>query len=385
MSLSAELEAALILHALAGPGPAELTDLYRRLGSFQAILTAAPHSLPPASQVAVRAYQANPAAHCSAVRAAVEPLLEVGIQILALGVSGYPALLAELTRPPLILYVRGSVAALALPQIAIVGSRQSSASGVDTAGQFGEWLAASGFAVTSGLALGIDAAAHRGALRTGITIAVLGSGIDRIYPRQHQQLADAMVAGGGALVSEFAPGTPPRAEHFPRRNRIISGLSLGVLVVEAAPRSGSLITARLALEQGREVFAVPGSIHNPLAKGCHQLLREGATLVETGDDIVAQLGGLLAYQRAEAYQRQEPKPDADVEPTGADDDAATTTLTPAEIQVLQQMGFDPIDLDSLVARTGFAVATLSGTLVGLELQGLVSSRDGLFTRLRRRP
>ncbi len=379
MSVHPELEAALVLQALAGPGPAELTDLHRRLGSFQAILAAAPHTLPPASQLAVRAYQAQPGAHSDSVRATVEPLLEAGVHLLALGVAGYPALLAELSRPPLILYVRGSVAALSLPQVAIVGSRQGSAGGIDTAGRFGAWLAASGFAVTSGLALGIDAAAHRGALRAGTTIAVLGSGIDRVYPRQHQQLADAMVAGGGALVSEFAPGTPPRAEHFPRRNRIISGLSLGVLVVEAALRSGSLITARMALEQGREVFAVPGSINNPLAKGCHQLLREGAALVETGEDIVAQLGGLLAYKRAEAQRRREPNPDAAAERI---DGVATATLTPAETQVLRQMGFDPIDLDSLVARTGLAVAALSGTLVGLELQGLVSSRDGLFTRLR---
>lgn len=380
MSMPAEIEAALVLHALAGPGPAELTDLYRRLGSFQAILTAAPHTLPPASQAAVRAYQTKPAAHSDSVRAGVEPLLAAGVQLLALGVEGYPSLLAELSRPPLILYVRGSVTALSLPQIAIVGSRQSSAGGIATGGRFGEWLAASGFAVTSGLALGIDAAAHRGALRTGITIAVLGSGIDRIYPRQHQQLAADIVASGGALVSEFAPGSAPRPEHFPRRNRIISGLSLGVLVVEAALRSGSLITARLAMEQGREVFAVPGSIHNPLAKGCHQLLREGAALVETGEDIVAQLGGLLAYKRDEVLRyRQQVHSDVDGDQQGS---VPTATLTTQENQVLQQMGFDPIDLDSLIARTGLAVAVLSGTLVGLELQGLVSSRDGRFVRLR---
>ncbi|HZR35908.1 MAG TPA: DNA-processing protein DprA, partial [Nevskia sp.] len=205
----------------------------------------------------------------------------------------YPPLLAQIAQPPLLLFTLGDAALLRLPQLAIVGARSASAQGAENAQAFATELARRGISVTSGLALGIDAAAHRGALAAdGYTIAVCGNGLDRIYPSRNRELAHA-IAARGLLVSEFPVGVAPLPEHFPRRNRIISGLALGTLVVEAARESGSLITARLAVEQGREVFAIPGSIHNPLARGCHSLIREGAKLVETVDDILAELAPQL--------------------------------------------------------------------------------------------
>ena len=263
------------------------------------------------------------------------------------------------------LYGCGDPGALALPGIAVVGSRNASRGGVEHATRFAAALAGSGFAIVSGLALGIDSAAHLGALKTGITVAVVGTGIDRVYPRQNLGLSRDIVAAGGVVVTEFPPGTPPLAGNFPRRNRIISGLSLGVLVVEAAPRSGSLITARQALEQGREVFAIPGSINNPLARGCHQLIREGAALVETAEDIVGQLGGMLAFKYVEARDGQ----------------AVASPVSAEASRVLSALGHDPADVDLLVARTGLPVAGLTAALVELELAGRVEHRDGRYARL----
>ena len=205
----------------------------------------------------------------------------------------YPSQLNEIHGAPAILFVRGNVARLSDFQIDIVGSRHPTSVGINTAMQFARHFSCLGITVTSGLALGIDGAAHKGALLgKGSTVAVLGHGLDRIYPSSHQILAEEILERGGTLVSEFPPGISPAPSHFPRRNRIISGLTLGTLVVEAALKSGSLITAQLALEQGREVFAIPGSIHNPLARGCHALIREGAKLVETASDVLEELQGL---------------------------------------------------------------------------------------------
>ena len=221
--------------------------------------------------------------------------------------ADYPPLLREIADPPLLLYVIGRREALASPQLAIVGSRNPSPMGRENAQAFAKSLAGAGLAITSGLALGVDGAAHRGALAAGgHTIAVTGTGLDRVYPARHRELAHA-IAARGALVSEFPLGTSPRPENFPRRNRLISGLSLGTLVVEAALQSGSLITARLAAEQGREVFAIPGSIHAPQARGCHALIRQGAKLVETAQDIVVGArsadGGAVATNRSRSGQR----------------------------------------------------------------------------------
>lgn len=271
----------------------------------------------------------------------------------------YPGRLRHLPDAPLLLYVKGDPAWLGWPQIAIVGSRNPSPSGCQTARQFGRALAERGLAVTSGLAIGIDGCAHEGALETGGTLAVMGTGLDRVYPASHRALAHR-IASQGVLVSEFAIGTPARPENFPRRNRIISGLSLGVLVVEAGLRSGSLITARLAVEQGREVFAIPGSLHNPLATGCHALIKQGAKLTESVDDILEEVGPLLnASPTADSFSSEE-----------------DATLDETARALWSAVGFDPISADELTVRTGMAVETVSATLLLLEIQGLVSSLPG---------
>jgi DNA processing protein len=269
-----------------------------------------------------------------------------------------------------VLFVEGDAAALSLPQLAIVGSRNPTALGRDTAEQFAAHLAAAGLAITSGLALGIDAAAHRGALAGGgQTIAVTGCGLDVVYPSAHVALAGE-IAARGALVSDLPTGTPPLKQHFPRRNRIISGLAVGTLVVEAALQSGSLITARLAAEQGREVFAIPGSIHNPMARGCHRLIRQGAKLVETADDIFAELGALIETLRTDARAR----------PTRAEATDAQAVSGPAldkdyEI-LLDALGFAPAGIDTLVARTGLAADAVASMLLILELDGRVAQQPG---------
>jgi DNA processing protein len=260
------------------------------------------------------------------------------------------------------LYVHGNVAALHTPQLAIVGSRNPSAGGQETAHAFAAHLASVGLTITSGLALGIDAASHAGALdSSGTTVAVMGTGLDRVYPARHRELAHEIVSGGGALVAEFPVGTGPRPENFPRRNRIISGLSLGTLVVEAAPRSGSLTTARHAVEQGREVFAIPGSIHNPLARGCHALIRQGAKLVETAADVLEELGVFIEH----APQTSSPLPAA-----------SPDTPSSEQSQLLDYMGFDIITIDQLVARSGLTAAAVSSMLLILELDGRVVSQAG---------
>ena len=266
---------------------------------------------------------------------------------------------------PPALFVEGDPNLLSRPQVAIVGSRAASAAGRETAFDFAARLAAQGFAITSGLAAGIDAAAHRGALAAGgVTIAVCGTGLDRVYPAEHSQLA-ASIAASGALVSEFPTGTPPRSQNFPRRNRLMSGLARGVLVIEAAARSGSLITARLAGEQGREVMAVPGSIHNALARGCHRLIKDGAALVETVDDVLAALGvsGLAGAPICASEACNGAK-----FPNGALDSDAE--------MLLNALGFEPADLDRLVERTGMAARSVISKLQLLELEGRVESLAG---------
>ncbi|MBI5461507.1 MAG: DNA-protecting protein DprA [Gammaproteobacteria bacterium] len=292
-----------------------------------------------------------------------------GNHILRLNSADYPSLLREIPDPPPLLYVHGHIEALHTPQLAMVGSRNPSAGGQETARTFAAQLGGVGLTITSGLALGIDAASHAGALdnngdSNGTTIAVMGTGLDRVYPARHRDLAHDIVSRGGALVAEFPIGTGPRPENFPRRNRIISGLSLGTLVVEAAPRSGSLTTARHAVEQGREVFAIPGSIHNPLARGCHALIRQGAKLVETAEDILEELREALGVYTERRVQISTPWP------------SSPETLTPDQTQLLDYMGFDIVSIDQLVARSGLTAAAVSSMLLILELDGRVISQAG---------
>jgi DNA processing protein len=286
--------------------------------------------------------------------------------IVALGEALYPPLLLQTADPPLLLYVQGRVGLLSAPSLAVVGSRNPTPQGADNAQAFAAHLARDGLAVVSGLALGIDGAAHLGALSAtdgAGTIAVVGTGLDSVYPGRHRALA-GRIAGQGTLVSEYAPGTPPLSENFPQRNRIIAGLARGTLVVEAALRSGSLITARLAAEAGREVFAIPGSIHSPQSHGCHALIRQGAKLVESAQDIFEELGGSLAAG----------SPASGIAGTAEDDE---TLVSPsAGDPLLTAMGHDPVSLDALGARTGWPAQHLSTHLLELELEGRVARLPG---------
>ncbi|MHC8316943.1 DNA-processing protein DprA [Pseudomonas sp. LB3P31] len=288
----AELEARLRLHRLPELGPARFKKLLEAFGSASKALSAPATAwkslgLPFACAEARRDPDVRDGAYH-----ALAWLEHPGQHLLMLGQPDYPALLAEINDPPPLLFVAGDPGILEMPQLAMVGSRRASRPGMDTAAAFSRSLAGAGFVITSGLALGIDAAAHQAALDVGgRTVGVLGTGLEKFYPQRNRRLADAMIASGSAVVSEFPLDAPPTAGNFPRRNRIISGLSLGVLVVEASVASGSLITARLAAEQGREVYAIPGSIHHPGAKGCHQLIRDGAMLVETIEHILEALRG----------------------------------------------------------------------------------------------
>ncbi len=292
--------------------------------------------------------------------------------------ADYPSLLREIGGAPAALFVVGDPTLLWMPQMAIVGSRSASESGLAITRRFARTLVTAGFTITSGLADGIDGAAHTAALDAGgRTLAVLGTGADLVYPRKHKALA-ARIAESGALVSEFPPSTTARPDHFPRRNRIISGLSLGTLVVEASLKSGSLITARYASEQGRDVFAVPGSINNPLARGCHQLIRDGAKLVETAEEIVTD----LVAAAASMGERLRARIDEDGPAPTPDPVQAAAPARDAQYQhLLSALEHEPQALDVLATRTGIAVASLSSMLLVLELEGeVVAARGGMYVR-----
>ena len=273
----------------------------------------------------------------------------------------YPPLLRQTAGAPAALYVQGSVSLLGSPQLAMVGSRSPTPAGRSTAREFAAWFARAGFTVTSGLATGIDAASHEGALKAqGATIAVFGTGLDRVYPSANRALAERIRAHG-ALVSELPPGTPPLRANFPQRNRIIAGLCLGTLVVEAARESGSLITARHSLEAGREVFAIPGSIHSPVSRGCHQLIKQGAKLVEEARDVTDELGFSLPKERLT--------------------ETPTAANRPGELDkeyemLLDALGFEPATIDNLVARTELPSDSIASMLLILELEGRVASLPG---------
>ncbi len=344
-----------LLHT-SGVGAATLRKLLLAFGDPESVVSAATDQLARwvSSDVARAIRQGGDAARVDQSLAWLE---RPGHHLLTLADSTYPARLLDIADPPVALFARGRLDWLASPALAVVGSRNASRQGERDAERFARELASQSLVIVSGLALGVDAAAHRGALSGGGgTIAVIGTGPDTVYPARNRDLA-LMIAEHGLLLSEFPPGTPALAGHFPRRNRIISGLALGCLVVEAGLDSGSLITARLAAEQGREVFAIPGSIHSPLSRGCHRLIREGAKLVESAGDVLEEL-------RMPA--------------------AAPVAQVQAEIDhpLLDCMGHVPVSLDSLVERSGLTAQEVSAILLEKELAGKVASLPGgLFQRL----
>ena len=363
-----ERTAALALLRVPGIGPITFERLVAHFGSCAQVLAAGDADWTDAGL---------PANLRAQLRRPNWPLVESDLRwlempqhhLLRLGETAYPERLAILPGAPPLLFVNGDPEVLAQPALAIVGSRNPSGNGRLMAADFAGDLIRYGLVVTSGLAVGIDAAAHRGALAAGgLSVAVCGTGLDTVYPRSHARLADELAAEG-ALVSEWPPGTPALPAHFPRRNRIISGLTLGTLVVEAALRSGSLITARLAAEQGREVFAIPGSIDNPLARGCHALIRQGAKLVESAADILEELPAQITTPRADQ--------------TGAAPPHPGPRLDPEAQTLLDALGHAPASLDELVERAGLTPQTLSSMLLTMELQGLVEVLPGgRYGRLR---
>lgn len=368
-----ELTAWLTLARAPGLHAGTLRPLLRKFASVEALVTAPPEILRAAGAEAnLTAWLRAPPR--DAITRDRRWLDGDGRHFIAWGAENYPQQLAQIDDAPVGLFVRGNPALLSLPQLAIVGSRNPTPPGRETAQHFAIQLSHCGLTITSGLAVGIDAAGHQGALAAaGTTIAVCGTGLDVGYPAANRSLAD-MIATEGALLSEFPPGTPALKENFPRRNRIISGLALGTLVVEAALRSGSLITARLAAEQGREVFAVPGSIRNPLAHGCHQLIRQGARLVETVQDIIEEL----------CPPPGRPWPTtAIIEETPEISDTSSGRLDKEYEILLDALGFEPAGVDLLVVRTGLRADEVASMLLILELAGHVDSYPGgLYVRAR---
>jgi len=352
----AELEARLRLHSLPELGPRRFRRLLEAFGSASAALSTPATAWRALGLPGSCAEPRRSADIRERATAALRWLEQPGQSLLMWDDPTYPALLAELNDAPPLLFVAGDPGLLERPQLAMVGSRRASRAGLDTAQAFARSLAGGGFVITSGLALGIDGAAHQGALEAGgATVAVLGTGLQRIYPQRHVGLAGRIAEQGGALVSELPLDCPPQASNFPRRNRIISGLALGVLVVEASPSSGSLITARLAAEQGREVYAIPGSIHHPGARGCHQLIRDGATLVESIEHILEALRGWQA-------------------PT-----VESRVAAPAgriEHPLLDLLHAAPHSTEALVQASGWPLAQVLAALTELELDGLVCNEAG---------
>ncbi|MBL8515871.1 MAG: DNA-protecting protein DprA [Betaproteobacteria bacterium] len=355
---SSEPAAWLTLCLARGVSQAMVRNLLGRFGSPDAVLAQSAGGL--RSVVSAREADAlRDERDSDRVRATLSWLASPENHLVTLADDDYPRALLEIADPPPVLYVKGRRELLGAHGLAIVGSRNATPQGIKNAEAFAEALSAAGLAIVSGMALGIDAAAHAGGLRgRGSSIAVVGTGLDVVYPARNRELAHALAAKG-AIVSEFALGTPGVAANFPRRNRIISGLSKGCLVVEAAIASGSLITARLAGEQGRDVFAIPGSIHSPLSKGCHLLIKQGAKLVDAAEDILEELG----MGRAEAMSNP-------------------SAQSASENPLLAHLGHDPVSLDELMRRTGLEAPALSASLMELEIEGRVTTLPGgKFQRL----
>ena len=361
MSVPDDLDAWLRLLRTPGVGRSTARKLLASFGSAEAVFAARPAALHAlVSDAQADALAKTPDDH-DALMQATRAWLAAGPAraIVVLGDAAYPPSLLESPDPPLMLYAIGRIEVLALPSVAIVGSRNPSAQGRDNARAFAEHLGRAGLCVVSGLALGIDGAAHEGALAAdAATVAVMGTGADRVYPARHRALAHRIVDGGGLLVTEFDVGMPPLPDNFPLRNRIIAGLARGTLVVEAALPSGSLSTARAAIEAGREVFAIPGSIHAPQSRGCHALIKQGAKLVESAADVLEELNW-----------------------KGAAPAAAPSADAPQGDALLDALGHDPVTLDALAARTGESAAVLGARLLELELDGRVTRLPGgLFQR-----
>ncbi|MFW5909717.1 MAG: DNA-processing protein DprA [Thiohalospira sp.] len=359
MSAGAWLE--LALRPAAGPGT--VMSLVAELGSVAAVAAADVDTLMASGLSRRRAHRFVEPVPLELRRRTEAWLERSGGRVVTPADPSYPPALREIADPPLALFVVGDADYLSWPGVAVVGSRRPTPAGRELAEELGRGLARSGLVVVSGLALGVDGAAHRGAAAVGgPTVGVLGCGPDRIYPRRNVELAEA-VAGAGAVITEFPPGTGVARGHFPRRNRIIAGMTLGTTVVEAATRSGSLITARLAAEAGREVLAVPGPVRSPTSRGCHRLIREGARLVEGVDDILEEVApGVAASASAAAGAAA-----AADEPAG---------LEPEAQRLLGCLGFEPESVDNLVERSGLTADTVSAMLIRLELQGVVESAPG---------
>lgn len=361
MPLDEDLAGWLRLSLVPGLGSGDLRRLLSAFGGPAAALSASRGELARLVPAPVAAAVKQGVAEES-IAAAAAWLDQPGNHVLTLADSGYPQQLLQIPDPPPLLYVKGRVELLSRPALAVIGSRHATAQGMANAESFSRTFSDAGLTVVSGLALGIDAAAHRGGLAgSASSVAVLGTGADIVYPARNRALAHELAARG-ALLSEFPLGTRPLAGHFPRRNRLISGLSLGCLVVEAAAASGSLITARLAAEQGKDVFAIPGSIHSPLAKGSHALIKQGAKLVESARDVLEEL-------RMPASSPPSPAFPADAGPAPA---------------LLAALGHDPCDADTLAARSGLSAAETAALLTQLELDGRIESLPGgLYQRLHR--
>lgn len=391
MKNSEELKAWIMLWRVSGIGPKKFQLLLNYFDSPAAVFASNTSQMTKAGLITKEANNVFDAKNNEeSVKADID-WLEASDQhhIITLECPEYPERLKQINDPPALLYVHGNLSILKDPQLSIVGSRNPTKSGHNNAYEFAKHLAQTGLAITSGLALGIDGAAHQGALDgSGPTIAVIATGIDRVYPAKHRELAHKIVENG-AIVSEFPVGTHPDSRHFPRRNRIISAMSYGVLVVEAALKSGSLITARLAMEQNREVFAIPGSIHNPLAKGCHQLIRQGAKLVETAEDILEEMSAVIDLNDHDSTTKQN-KADNDSKPVKnfTNEESSTSTssdnnLDQEQQELLNHMGYDPISIDQLVMTAELDAASIAAMLLILELQDYVSSNGGgTYTRIK---
>ncbi len=377
-TLTQELEYWLALARVPGVGPVTFSRLVKHFGS--------PRSVLEAGLLEWRALELKPEMlnylkmpDWSSVEKDLQWLEYPNHHILTLEHPAYPSHLRETHDPPPLLFVCGDYSLLSTPQLAIIGSRHPSPEGEMTALTFAKYLSKAGLTITSGLAMGIDTASHRGALEgSGKTIAVAGTGLDRVYPAQNHELAH-QIAERGTLVSEFLLGTPAKAINFPRRNRVISGISLGILVVEAATQSGSLTTVRHAAEQGREVFAIPGSIHNPLTKGCHALIKEGAKLVETANDIIEEL---LLYLPP-LPMNGEKITLTEFAPNTLRGRTTETDLDETYQHLLEYLHHVPISVDHLAELSGLTAGEVSSMLLILEMRGLVASQaGGLYARAR---